>query len=281
MVPATDTLLYTTFVCDIELFGLVSGLRTVAKKEGPDAEMLMARSRQFRDAGWFIEQNQHTRCAYISADRPKLERLMELENREFDGGSPSDRRQTIFEIGLTLGYPECCAAAFASLPIQDDSHVMGAMLGRLPDVTNPIPWQLNFLPPMVGPVFYYPCQPDCHASLELATRYLNALDAALPGTTASIKAKLARPVLTASRWDFVVLDGTVDGAEVTYAGFSAPVAFHNVPAPSAAFQAFLASLPRTGRIAVRDGQALGYARGMTVATAEFKSKNGLVLLDYR
>ncbi len=281
MVPATDTLLYTTFLQDIELFGLVSGLRTVAKKEGPDANMLMARSRQFRDAGWFIQQNQHTGCAYISADKSRLERLMELEDREFDGGSPSDRRQTIIEIGQALGYPECCAAAFASLPIQDDSHVMGAMLGRLPDVTTPIPWELNFLPPMVSPVFYYPCKPDCPASLDLARRYLDALDAALPGTAASIKAKLARPVLTASRWDFVVLDGKVDGAEVTYVDFSAPVAFHDVPAPSTAFQSFVSSLPRTGRIAVRDGHALGYAHGITVATAEFTSKNGLVLLDYR
>jgi len=281
MVPATDTPLYTTFLHDIELFGLVSGLRAVAKKEGPDANMLMARSRQFRDAGWFIEQNKHTGCAYVSADRSRLDRLMELEDREFDGGSPSDRRQTILEIGLTLGYPECCATAFASLPIQDDSHVMGAMLGRLPNVMSPIPWELSFLPPMVGPVFYYPCRPDCHASLDLARRYLDGLDAALPGTAASIKAKLARPVLAAGRWDFVALDGTVDGDEVTYVDFSTPADFHNVPAPSTAFQAFISSLPRTGRIAVRDGQALGHAHGATVATAEFTSKNGLVLLDYR
>ncbi len=281
MVPATDTLLHSIFTGDVELIGLVSGLRRVAKKEGLDADAFMKVADVLRADGWAVERNARLGGVYISRDPARVARLLELENLEFDGGSPELRRQTVNEIGQLLEYPDCCAAAFADLPVQDDSHVMRMMLDRFEGV-GPLPWQLNFLVPMAGPVFYYPCSPDCPASLELARRYLVAMESASPGWVARTRSVLARPMLVAGRWDFLVFDGQAsDEHTIEFRGWQAARDFHPVPPPSSDFAAFIADMPRCGTITLRDGiaTATDCTTGQTAAT--FVAKNGIAVIDYR
>lgn len=281
MVPATDTSLPHIFASDIELFGLISGLRPVAKKEGPDAEIIMRRADELRADGWHVERNERTGCVYVSRDAARARRLMELENQEFDGGNPDLRRQTIHEIGLALGYPDCCVRAFAALPVQDDAHVMAAMIRRDGGVLD-LPWQLNFLVPMTGPVFYYPCRFDCAASLDLADRYLAAMEGTSPGTTDRLRQQLARPMLVAGRWDFLVLKGGVSAdGRLIFSKFRTAGDFHPVPPPTAAFQAFVSLLPPSGTIVVRDGIATAHADGSNAIAAQFRSTSGIAILNYK
>ncbi len=78
MVPATVTSLPNFFTTDIELLGLVSDLRRAAKKEGPDAVKLMEVADELRAGGWYVERNDRTGCAYVSADPSLIARLIEL-----------------------------------------------------------------------------------------------------------------------------------------------------------------------------------------------------------
>lgn len=248
------------FINDIELFGLMAGLRPVAKKEGPDAERLMAMSDELMAAGFTVVKNDLTGCAYVSQDRDAVARLVELENREFSGGNPELRAQTIYEIGLMLGYPDCCAKAFSSHRMQDDTHVMAEFIaqtrathrtltGDSGSTVITLPWQLNFLVPMTGPVFYYPCTADCPASLTLANRYLAALELARPGATEQMKQILAHPVLVAGRWDFVVFDGSADQeGTINFTSWRTAADYHPVPAPSPQFTKFISELPQQGHI---------------------------------
>jgi len=282
MVLSTGTPLHDMFVHDIELFGLISGLRPVAKKEGADALRLMAASETLRGDGWFVAMNPRTGCAYLSRDGGRARRLMELENVEFDGGNPVLRRQTIREIGLALGYPDCCASAFAALPVQDDSSVMDAMFLKSRATRMDLPWQMNFLVPMTGPVFYYPCGFDCQSSLELADRYLAAMDALRPGTSGRMRAVLAHPVVAAGRWDFVVLDGRVmrDGS-VAYTSWRKAADYHPVPPSTRDFADFLDALPQAGVIRV-DGRDIlaGPDDGSGAVTVTFRAGAAASLLNY-
>lgn len=260
METMSNSRLREIFINDIELFGLVAGLRPVAKKEGPDAQRLMAMSDELKAAGFTVVRNDLTGCAYVSQDADAVARLVELENREFSGGNPELRAQTIYEIGLMLGYPDCCAKAFSSHRMQDDTHVMAefiaqtrathrALTGDSGSSVITLPWQLNILVPMTGPVFYYPCTADCPASLVLANKYFAALESVRPGATKQIKDTLAHPVLVAGRWDFVVFDGTVgaDGT-INFTSWRTASCYLPVPAPSPQFQKFIDELPPHGHI---------------------------------
>lgn len=281
MVPATDTSLPPFFKADIELLGLVSGLRRAAKKEGPDAIGLMAVADELRAGGWHVEKNDRTGCAYVSADPALVARLIELENREFGGGDPENRRATIRETGIALGYPECCAEAFAAQPVQDDGSVMKSLMSRARS-SDDLPWQLNFLIPMTGPVFYYPCRLDCAASLALAGRYLAAMESARPGAAERLRNILARPMLVAGRWDFVAFDGHVNGdGAISYTGFQTARDFHPVPAPSPAFAAFVSNLPPAGTIRTQDGVATACPAGSDVIGTTLQAHTPVLILNYR
>ncbi len=245
------------FINDIELFGLMAGLRPVAKKEGPDAQRLMTMANELAAAGFTVVKNDMTGCAYVSQDADAVARLVELENREFTGGNPELRAQTIYEIGLMLGYPDCCARAFSRHKMQDDACVMGTFIAaEMAHAASTgtgnvltLPWQLNFLIPMTGPVFYYPCAADCPASLALANKYFAALESVRPGATEQIKQALAHPVLVAGRWDFVVIDGSVgDDGTINFTSWRTAADYHPVPAPSPQFTKFISDLPRNGVI---------------------------------
>lgn len=249
------------FINDIELFGLIAELRPIAKKEGPDAAQLMLMTDELAAAGFTVARNELTGCAYVSKDADAVARLIELENREFGGGNPELRARTIYEIGLMLGYPDCCAKAFSAHQMQDDAHVMGKFISQTrqkadggQDITGggnvvTLPWQLNFLVPMTGPVFYYPCTADCPASLELANRYIAALEQVKPGVTARKKQALAHPLLVAGRWDFVVFNGTVDmDGTIKFESWRVASDYHPVPPASAQFQKFIGELPAAGHI---------------------------------
>ncbi len=249
------------FINDIELFGLAAGLRPVAKKEGRDADEILKISGPMRDIGFLVVRNPETGCVYVSRESDRIDRLMQLENGEFGGGNPEARMQVIREIGICLGYPDCCATAFARHRMQDDGYVMGCFIEcekavAHGNIVRNIPWQLNFLPPMVSPVFFYPCHARCGQALALADRYIAEMDAVRPGTAAAVKRQLRGVVLATGRWDFVMFDGTIEGSSINYDSWRPPVSFHPVPLPTAAFSVFMDALPESGRVIPDDPRVI-------------------------
>lgn len=249
------------FINDIELFGLAVGLRPVAKKEGRDADEILKVSGIMHDLGFLVVKNPVTGCVYVSRETDRIERLIQLENGEFGGGSPEARVQVIREIGISLGYPECCATAFARHRMQDDGYVMGCFIEcekavAQENVVRDIPWQLNFLPPMVSPIFFYPCHSRCGAALALANRYIDEMERVRPGTTAAMKRQLRGVVIATGRWDFVLFYGHLEGSSIRFDSWRPPVSFHPVPPPTAAFSVFMDALPESGRVIPDDPRVI-------------------------
>lgn len=280
--------LFNIFINDIELFGLAVGLRPVAKKEGPDADQLMTISPELLSDDYFVLKNDRTGCTYLSEDPGLVEQLLDMENREISGGDPQQRKRTIHEIGLALGYPDCCASEFAGYRTQDDQNVMASIIRRenqqagSPVIRN-IPWQLNFLPPMAGPVFWYPCCLRCNESLLLADRYLKQIKQIRPEHAAIIQENLTGVILTVGRWDFVMFYGDLKpDNSVWFKSWRSARNFHPVPQSSPAFSTFMDSLPASGRLWI-DGKKVFVAEDESdKATAVFDApEHGMLLLEYR
>lgn len=267
--------LFDIFINDIEMFGLLTGLRPVAKKEGPDADRLVDLSSELLLEDFYVLKNERTGCAYVSGDPGIVERLLEMENREFDGGSPQLRKQTVREIGITLGYPECCATSFGSYRTQDDRSVMASIISKAGNdqgtpIIRRIPWLLNFLPPMAGPVFWYPCDLRCRQSEKLAWKYLTEMNRLKPGAGDRMKKDLTGFVLMAGRWDFVMMYGTMsDDGVVHFDSWRCASDFHAVPEPSVDFRKFLDALPVNGRLWLDNGTALAADNGTSAHQAFF------------
>jgi hypothetical protein len=261
------------FLDDLELFTVVSGLRPMAKKEGPLADALAAAPERLAAAGldWVRAANG---VLFAGRDRAALARAAGLETTEVTSRDPATRRAAIVELGRLLGYPECCVRAFADLPVQDDVHVCAALLA--PEPPQALPWELQFLPPLDSLVLHYPCRLDCASSLGLARRTAAALETAAPGSVEARRRSLARVVVAAGRFEFLVAgEARLDDGVVAYRGLRSARDFHPGVPVDAGFAAFAAALPAEGVLEVRDGAIRG-ADGRT-----WKGPSGARVLDYR
>lgn len=268
------------FLEDIELYGLWRGFRDLAKKEGPDADRLAGETARLQQAGFAVLRNARSGSLYVARDEAAAREALSLEDRELAGGDPEARRRAIERIGRLLGYADCCAAAFAALPRQDDAHVMEHLLA--PEPPAPLPYLLNFLPPLVGPLIHYPCRLDCPACTEATTRIATAWEADVPGMGDRLRKNLAGPVLVSGRLDFLLLDGRMEGPEVaSYRAARGADDFRPGMAPSKAFAAFRDRLPPEGTIEVRGMGALARDRSGEVRAVMHGPGARPRLLDYR
>ncbi len=268
------------FLHDIELYGLWRGFRDLAKKEGPDADRLAREADAIREAGFEVLRNARSGSLYVARNAEVAREALSLEDRELAGGDPEARRRAIHRIGHLLGYPDCCAEAFAALPRQDDAFVMDRLLAPEPPAS--LPWLLDFLPPLVGPVIHYPCRLDCPECLQRATRLVDAWETDVPGTRERLRKDLSGPVLAAGRLDFLVLVGAMDGPErATYRGFRTASDYLPGMHPTDAFAAFLAKLPPEGTIEVRGMGALARDASGAVRAVMHGYGPRPRLLDYR
>lgn len=240
------------FLRDLELFTLAAGLRPLAKKEGLHADLLAAQADRLAAEGISILRA-GTGAAYAGRDPEALRRAVELDETEVSSREPGRRRAAILELGRLLGYPPCCARAFANLERQDDEHVAAALLG--PEPPERLPWELQFLPPVDSLVLHYPCSLDCAASLDLARRTLAALEAESPGSAARRRDALARIVVASGRFEFLVADtGVREKDRLQYRGLRSARDFHPQVPVAPAFEAFAQGLPTEGVLEVGPGE---------------------------
>ena len=203
---------------DVELQLLLAGLKPAFKAEDLPLVAALALTDQVEGAGYAAIRSlndasprpesrglagaaawEPLHTDFVGA-REVVQELAALDEVQKKGGPA--RAAAIRRSGELLGYPACCARFFASLAVQDDSAVLG---GYEPPGGEAVhPW-LDFFPPVVSPVTWYPCSLDCGASLERAIRWADGLEAAYPGSADSRLGALAGLLVVFDRFAFVQL----------------------------------------------------------------------------
>jgi hypothetical protein len=156
---------------------------------------------------------------FLSWNEHALDDLVAAEAAERGGGS--DRGSAQERSGILLGYPRCCARFMAGLRRQEDDGVLATYRqepGHWLLARNKL---LNFLPPLVSPVTWYPCSLGCKASVDKAKHYMAALARSNHARADKIRSVLPGAVCVFSRFCFVHLHGVhFDGGWVRYSGVS-------------------------------------------------------------
>jgi hypothetical protein len=106
-------------------------------------------------------------------------------------------------LGVLLGYPRCCAAAFAArwgtavaeyagdLPLATALDTQGGTL------EHRLPWQTNAFARYTGPsiLAHFPCTLDCDATVETVDRAAAVVELHEPEVAAELEARLETPVV--------------------------------------------------------------------------------------
>lgn len=140
---------------------------------------------------------------FAATNREVLRHLLEAEKKERRGGSRRAASQAVS--GRLLGYPHCCTTRFTQLASQNDSTVMTDFASMGKGALRAIHPVLNFFPPLVSPVTWYPCTFDCRFSLETGLEMMAALQAKAGARTAAIRSALPGLTLVFGRFCFVHL----------------------------------------------------------------------------
>lgn len=192
---------------DVEL-GQVEALLGRAERRGLRADVV---HRHGRDrVGAHAEGEQFLTVA-VARDAEVLERVLRLQRAHRQGATDTP----IAEMGALMGYPACCAAAFASQDERGDNLANEKLpFRRAPTaVLSPLVHRVA----RVRLVSHHLCAPDCPRSIELAARVL-----ALAGRDAgAIEQVLSRPVLFLSYERRFELEGEWVGERFAYRSLSA------------------------------------------------------------
>jgi hypothetical protein len=133
----------------------------------------------------------------VACDEATLAEVTAAQRAVERGDAPAIR--TMAEL---MGYPVCCADAFASLPERGDNLANErAPFARAPRATlSPLSNRLG----RVRLVSHHLCRPDCAPSAELAEAALEIVSRASPRAADWVRARVASPVLFldyARRWE--------------------------------------------------------------------------------
>jgi hypothetical protein len=199
---------------------------------------------------------------YISKRPGMAEEAARLQSE----GDPSENLE---ELGRLLGYPPCCIRAFrGQADRSNNTRNRYATAGRTASA-GPWPWELNNLHTMLIPC--YPCRHDCPEALSLARAALAAMDEAYPGTSAALRALLARPALYFDDARQLTLDGEMSGEQARYRGVSVPT---RAPEP---FRRFAGAVALGDALALTDS-VLRVTRGGDEVLSLRRTDPGLGLL---
>ena len=128
---------------------------------------------------------------FYGKSRRDVERAIALTTAMESGLSADEMASAYREVGELLGYPSCCAAAFAAAPSSvRESYFWFHVAGRV-GVAGEVPWELNPLPGVL--VEYVPCGLDCGPTLVRARGTLEAMPWSDPSARAAFEASLRNP----------------------------------------------------------------------------------------
>jgi len=205
---------------DLELAGVLAGRKAASLKEnvpiaeapglvrayramGLEAEVVSTHS---YDAGAGVHRAgaEHAIVA-VAATAAALAEVLALQRAL----STARRRSDVEALGRLMGYPACCAAAFADqLERGDNADNERQSLLRDPEV--PVSPLLNRLGPFPL-VSHHVCSPGCGPSAALAREALEVLRRRSPAAARLVEEAQARPVLFLDYRRVTGLEGRFDG----------------------------------------------------------------------
>ncbi|MBI4956582.1 MAG: radical SAM protein, partial [Myxococcales bacterium] len=138
--------------------------------------------------------------AFVAREPKALDEALAVEPAMT--GPHDERAPLVRRMGRLLGYPECCVAAFAAAPEQDDAtHV--ARLARLhPGTLRP---EQNWAALPLRPFSHFPCTPTCEATARLGRATLELLAALGPDVGPKLERALGSVALVAAVDRFALL----------------------------------------------------------------------------
>jgi len=156
---------------------------------------------------------------FLAWNEHAVDELVRCEATERAGGPSRGLAQE--RSGILLGYPPCCVSFMSGLARQEDDGILQTYRSAGSSIAKSSHKVLNFLPPLVSPVTWFPCSLHCSASEKKGTHYLAALARADHERAEKVRAVLPGVVLAFRRFCFVHLHGAhVHGAELRYSGVS-------------------------------------------------------------
>lgn len=160
------------------------------------------------------------------------------------------------EMGAMLGYPPCCVAAFAALDDRsNNSAIRYAAHARTASAGARFAPELNNLFAHVLP--WFPCGYACAPSVEAARAVLDLFAARDPDGAATLRRRLARPVLYVDHARAVAFEGArTEGDVLRFRGaYAVATAEGDGAAVAARFEAAMgAALAMGDGIRVREGR---------------------------
>lgn|GEM_PF-707144 len=144
--------------------------------------------------------------AFVAKDESVLDEAFAIES-----GLTQDRLSRadgVRAMGRLLGYPACCASAFADHPEQNDATWL-ARLSRQHVVEHAAQSLLpltNWVAPELRLFSHFPCEPRCARTLEVATRTFDALMQVQPAYAERLQRVLSSVGLAMASDRYVLLE---------------------------------------------------------------------------
>ncbi len=153
-----------------------------------DPELPNVRSRQRRREPGGTED---TYEVFFGARAADVERALELGAVLEEAGSREAWIEAATEVGALLGYPRCCARAYAAESSAMRDHHTLLLVARRVAADGPVPWELNPVPD--GFVEHVPCALGCDETLARAQRLAERRREAHADSFDRVRARLENP----------------------------------------------------------------------------------------
>ena len=221
---------------DGELLAFASGLKRLLKRERLTARW----AERLRSGPWlagadvrlFRGEREDDVTLFAAREPALLDRVLALEAEERRPGG--HRARVIAAFGEALGYPACCARAFASAAVHDDASVLARLLPS--GAWGALPWPSNPFVPGVSLVTHYACHPGCAESRAQGLALFERLAVTEPARAERARRLLTAPLVLFDRFRLVALEGaTFDGDDVAWERAWLP--FEGTPEPACATDA--------------------------------------------
>jgi hypothetical protein len=246
-----------------EVLQLRGGLRTLIKCERGDLAGARQTAADFASLGFLTRVHDHGAprpIAFVARAPAVLEEAIALQ--AVIGGEARERRPAVVAMGARLGYPPCCAAAFADTPEQDDHTHVQRLADRHTDPADPL---LNWVSPELRLFSHFPCGPSCDASRDLAAATLELLAVVDPAVAAARLALLRSVMLLEQADAYAFLPGaTRTGDRVDFDEVWSAIDFPRLLRSSAATAVYasfhhrvVAAVERGAALRLRNGRLVG------------------------
>jgi hypothetical protein len=194
---------------DSETLAFRWGLKRLLKREGLDRpaldRLLASKALQGAEARVFPPSPAEGEPLTLFAAREPGLAQQALEREAEERRSGTHRGASMRWFGQALGYPACCAEAFAGRPQQDDATLLSTLLPR--GEWTPVPIAASFLVPALAPVTHYPCALDCTATQQQGAAFLARLEQERPGLYKTWMGVLRAPLIVWDRFRVIALLG--------------------------------------------------------------------------